>query len=511
MAENYAKRLAKGSTVVFSISILGAFLGYVLRIYLSRTLSVAEFGLFFAIMAFVGLFAMFYRLGLDEALVKHIPEFLHKKQADRIKSSFIFVMCIQLIAALIIFLPMFAFPGYFAENYFHNEAAAFPLVIVVFSSIAGIFMLINQKVFQGFGKMGFFSSVEPLRVVLTIGFLYVLAIMGIQNVTGVAYAYLLSAVSVSIITFLMVLRLFDFLKVKMNFTDETTKSLFAFAIPTFIGSMGSTILGYIDTIVLTYFRNLNEVGLYQIALPTSQLLSYFVSSLTIVLFPAVSEMWAGKKTELLSTTLRILIKFSFLFMIPVAMIFIAFPEIVIRLLFGEQYLHAARALQLLSAGSIFLSVAMIFMATLSGIGKPMLNTKTVFIVVTFNVLLNIALVPGFGATGAAAATAISYTLMMIIAAYYVRKSIKISMPVMPLLKIFLGGLITLALILYLKSLLEANAWVEAFICLPAGFIFYTFFILKTKAVSRADLSIIMKTGIPVPKKLADIASRLIKE
>ncbi len=511
MSDNYAKKIAKGSAIVFSISIVGAFLGYLLRLYLSRILSVEDFGLVFAILAFVGLISMFYKVGMDSSIVKHIPEFLEKKKFGEIKASYIFILCLQITIASIIFLPFVLFSDYFAVNYFHSAASSLPFVVIIMSSVTGIFLLLNQKMFQGFGKMGMYSAVEPIRVILTIAFAYIFVLIGMGNVLGIAFSYLLSAIATSIVTFVMLTQVFSFLKNKIRFSKETQMSLFAFAIPSFVGGMGSSLLGQIDTIVLTYFRNLSEVGLYQIALPTSQWLSYFIASLTVVLFPTIAELWAKKKDDLLSATVKILIKFSFLFIIPLALIFIAFPEIVIRMLFGNDFLHAARALQILSVGSIFLSVAMIFSTTLSGIGKPILNTKTVFMVVILNIILNLALIPVFGATGAALATTISYFIMMVISAYYIRKSIKISLPVTSLIKMFIAGFLTLALILYMKNLIIADPWTEAFLCMPVGLALYFIIVLKLKAVVREDLQALLRTGIPVPKRFVDMVSKWISE
>ena len=94
---NYTKFAVKGATTVLVISLLAAFIGYLVRFVLARNLTVEEFGLFYAVFAFLGLLGLFKSFGFDKALIKFIPEFKHKKRNDLIKSSIIYVSFIQLI------------------------------------------------------------------------------------------------------------------------------------------------------------------------------------------------------------------------------------------------------------------------------------------------------------------------------------------------------------------------------------------------------------------------------
>ena len=83
----YAEKLAKGSLIIFAFSITTAIIGYLLRVYLARNLTVAEFGLFYAVMALVSFFWLVKDLGVGTTLVKFIPEFLVKKKYSEIKSD----------------------------------------------------------------------------------------------------------------------------------------------------------------------------------------------------------------------------------------------------------------------------------------------------------------------------------------------------------------------------------------------------------------------------------------
>lgn len=73
--EVYARRLVKGSAIVFLGLVASGVFGISLRMFLARSLSVEEYGLFFAVYVFVGFFALFRDLGLDATLAKYILSF----------------------------------------------------------------------------------------------------------------------------------------------------------------------------------------------------------------------------------------------------------------------------------------------------------------------------------------------------------------------------------------------------------------------------------------------------
>ena len=50
MSKNYARHIAKGAGVVFLFTVAASFLGYLIRLLLTRQLSVADYGLFYALL-----------------------------------------------------------------------------------------------------------------------------------------------------------------------------------------------------------------------------------------------------------------------------------------------------------------------------------------------------------------------------------------------------------------------------------------------------------------------------
>ena len=83
----YTKKLVSGSAFLFLMLILAAIIGYFIRVVLARNLSPSEYGLFYAVFAFVSFFLFFRDLGLNQAIAKYIPEFKIKGKYNEIRKS----------------------------------------------------------------------------------------------------------------------------------------------------------------------------------------------------------------------------------------------------------------------------------------------------------------------------------------------------------------------------------------------------------------------------------------
>jgi stage V sporulation protein B len=492
---SYAERLVKGSAIVFIMYLVGGVIGYATRLYLAHTLTVAEFGLFYAIISFAGFLTVFRDPGLSSAMTKYIAEFNAKKDMVSVKSTLLIVIALELLLAIAVTAIVIVFSGYLATSYFKTSEAIMPLEIIMFSYIVSAFVII-QFLFQGIGKIKYYSIVEPVRNVSTFLFILLFIYLG---VTGVALGYLMGAIILVVIMFILAVKSFPFFSIKSNISRGLTKKIVSFGAPIFLTGVSGTILGNIDTIVITFFLSTSEVGFYQAAFSTSQLLWVLSGTATVVLFPMVAELWAKNDRATLSKIIGLLIKFSFILVIPAVLVFAAFPEVIIRMLFGSEFLPAAVPLQILALSSLFYPIFAITTNSIVGIGKPGINMKIVALTATLNLILNIILVPYIGITGAATATAMSYLIGTIIALRYLRANVKFKVFPVDMLKAFIGGVITFVVIIIVKTLLDTNPWIELIASATIGLVVYATIIVMSRAVKREEIDLIAGSGIALPK------------
>lgn len=504
--KNYAEVIAKGSFFVFLMYAIGAASGYILRIYLAKNLSLEDFGLFYALLAFSGIFILFRDLGLSSAMVKYIAESDAKNLHKDSKTYFLTGLGIQLIIGTIIMAPIILFSNQIAVAYFKTPAASFPLIIVAITYIISIFFSI-QYLFQGLGKIKHYSLIEPMRNVLTLFFALILISLG---VLGVALSYLFAAIFGLAITYLALIKIFPLFTLKAQMSFDKTKKLLIFSLPVFLAAAAGTVLGYTDTILITYFRSLTEVGLYNAAMPTSQLLWIVASSITIVLLPVSAELWTKKERQLLSKIVQTSLKLCFVAIIPLVIVFVSFPEIFLRLFFGEAYVAASAAMQILAINAAFFTLFAISSTVLLGIGKTKINVIVYSFVALLNLAGNILLVPSFGIAGAAFSTTISYLAGSVLSLYYLEKNLLVRMPLDSILKAVFCGLGTLLIVFALKQVLNIEPWIELLFSAIIGSLFYVFFIFFFRAVGKEDVKMLERIKVRIPNGLSYILNKLAK-
>ena len=494
----YADRIVKGASIVFMLSILGTGMGYLLRIFIARSLPVDDFGLFYSILTFFSLFFVIKDFGLGSALVKYIPEFMVKGAYGSIWKSIKSSFFLQLAIGAALGLLMFAMSDYIAASFFHSQKAS--LLIKLFSVELVLAVSFLKMLLQGFQKILAFSAIESVRIVLI--FFFILT-TGDPTLMSVAVSYFAASMAIQIMMALYVTRHVRGLG-NGKTLQGSQKKVMIFGSFVFLGSISTFFIGSADTMVLTYFRSLYEVGLYQAAMSTSQLLLVFASSISVILFPVVSEMWAKGRRNELTTHVEFMIKFVFLFVAFAAVIFIAFPEIIMDLFLSRKYIDSALPLQVLSFGMIFFSMNVLFSVILNAIGRPKKSTFTMIAVSIFNVAANIILVPMFGIAGAVVSALSSYAIGSVIFYSHLRKEIKISVPVRDVLMILLNSLISVAIIYFVKQALSMNILKEAAICAVLAGMFYSLIFLKVKIFTKNDMKIIRSS---FPESIAGIAQR----
>ncbi|MBI2653364.1 flippase [Candidatus Woesearchaeota archaeon] len=485
---NYTKFAVRSLATIFVVTGFAAFLGYIVRLVLARNLSVEEFGLFYAVFAFLASLNLFKSLGFDKSLIKFIPEFYHSNRKDLIKSSMIFVMVMQLLTNLVTIAIVYLLADYLSIHFFHSEKAGFVLKIMAIAFFIDSFVVILKFGFQGFQNMFLFALLDFVRMIL------VLAII----ITGFKLNYgILSPVLAYTIVPAILLLGFGFIFFRYvfpgfwnsrSFIDKKIlRQISRYSFFTLATLSGALILQYTDTITLTYFAGLEAVALYNIAFPTSKILMYLPNAIGNLILPLASELWTKKRKDLLKAGLEALYKYSMVIIVPLVFVMFSFSDLIIAVLFGSQYVPAQNAMRVLLVGVIFLTLYSINVYFVSGIGKPEIQTRIFYIAAVFNLIGNIILIPIIGIMGAALTTSASYLIMMTASLIEVRKFIDLHFPVKIWIQTLLMGLFLTISIYYLKRAIVLNVYAEAAIIIIASGMLYLALLFLFKVINTKEI------------------------
>ena len=485
---SYTKLAVRGAATVFIISIIAAFLGYLVRLVLAKNLAVEEFGLFYSVFAFLSMLSIFKTFGFDTALARFIPEFLHHKKTSYIKSSIIYAAAVQLITNIVIIIAIYSASSYLASNFFHNPKADFVLKLMAIAFFIESFLLVVKFSFQGFKRMTLFAGIDIVRMVVVLSTI----LIGFELSYGLASPVMAYIIAPIILTFvfglILIKKVFPkFLKSELIFSKNLFKRIFRYGIFVMAAGAGTMIFGYTDIMVLTYFSGLTAVALYSVALPTTKILIYFPRAIVAILVPLTSELWAKKKKEILREGMELLYKYLFIVMLPLALVMFSFADIIINVLFGKNYIPASGAMKILSVGMIFAAINGICSNFFSGIGKPQIASKIIYSGAIFNLVSNLVVIPIFGIIGAAMTTTLSYGIMMLMGLLDINKFITVRFPIMIWIKTLTAGLIFTIVIWLLKKVLVLNVWVETALVLAAAGTSYIALLFLLRVIGISEL------------------------
>jgi O-antigen/teichoic acid export membrane protein len=174
----------------------------------------------------------------------------------------------------------------------------------------------------------------------------------------------------------------------------------------------------IDIIMLGFLASARDIGIYRVAQRGAEILLIGIMAVDAELNPIVARDLDKGEKKGLQAIISKSIWSSLVITLPLALLFIFGGKPLISLIYGDAYTPAAVPLAILSSG--YLSLCFLgrgnVILTMGRFEKYTL--MAVAIGAGLNIFLNVLLIPGYGINGAAAATAISIAVRMMVEAYY---------------------------------------------------------------------------------------------
>jgi O-antigen/teichoic acid export membrane protein len=259
-----------------------------------------------------------------------------------------------------------------------------------------------------------------------------------------------------------------------------------------VGGFASTILLQTDTLMITYFLGLKEVGLYQAAVPLATLLTTLISPITAVLLSRVSNLWAQQKKYEVESLFLLIQKYVLILVLPITLILALFADLIVKLLFTSQYVAAVHPLVILSFAFMISAISALFSYTLISVGEAKKVMYIVVFIAIINLIGNYFLISLFNITGAAISTLMASGVMFVMLYFYLGQKIVITIKYNLLFKILFAAATFLLSIYLCRKLIETNYLLEAVLCIiiSGGIYLLTLFILQV--VKKEDVMFMKK-------------------
>ncbi|MBN2251411.1 MAG: flippase [Candidatus Altiarchaeota archaeon] len=479
---SYTRKAVRGAGIVLVMMSASYALGFVFRLLVARygesaygLDGVSAYGLVYAIVGFFGFFSIFMNFGLRSAMVKHIAGFRAKEKPGEVKGTILIVSATTLILSLIICGAVILFSDTIASEFFRQPELSGLIKIygigVIFSSV----FLSLKNAFIGFQDMGRSSSMEVVKSAITTGLAALLLCLGFFKEDAAILGFAAGFAMVCLVfSPLFLKKTFPaFLKTKAVLTRNLTDRIYRFGVMVAFTDFSGMVLGYTDTLILTYFRTAREVGLYNAAFPTMKLVSVISTAITQVLFPISAELSAKRQDEQLARGLGMIYKYAMLSIFPISLLIFLYPETILGKLFGEEFIPAANILRIFAAGYFLHTFAVVNNTALKGIGRPKDVARITVAGSGVNLVLNLILIPFYGIEGAALADVSGFVTIFVLSTIQIRKRIPIALPWRDFTMIGIAGAVITLVVHLIKSLEFLDVWGKLFFSLAAGAIIYT--------------------------------------
>jgi len=301
--------------------------------------------------------------------------------------------------------------------------------------------------------------------------------------------YFVSALINSIIFFIVFIKKTfpDFFKIKSLTTKKFSQVIYRYSIPVMGGSFAALVFWNQTPLILTYFLGLESVAQYVYAYALAKITIYFSKAINQVFAPIISEMWNNKEYEDLKKILDQIITIFFLIGLPLAVIMFVFSDEILEILFGPSFTSVSILLKILSVYFIFYNLTTTYQNMFSNVGKPKKSRNITFVLVIFNFVLNIILIPNFGIVGVGIADLIAILITFIFSYAQIIKIFKWHLPYKNIIKIGVSSVIFVIVPLILRNVLNTSIFLKIIVSSVVGSIIYLLIVLILNIINIKEI------------------------
>lgn len=325
--------LAKNSMIVFIGSMGANIISYVYHLLLGRMLGPSGYGEISSLFSILYMFTVPLLVG-QTVLVKFVSQIKATGTLSQAKSLCITVTKMCGVASIAMFPFILIFSGTITHFLHLSSPILFILIYILF--VITLLSTVTASVLQGYQKFAWFSgltlAVLIIKVLLSISFIP-------WGVRGMLFAAIIAAASVYGVYFFP---LKEMLQTKATRAGIMKEEALKFGIPTLLSLLGITSLYTTDIILVRHFFSSSQAGMYAAIAILGKIIYYASSAISQVMFPVLSEKVAKKQStnRLILTSLLGVASIS----VVLSTIYFIFPDIIVKMLFGNAYTGASNIL-----------------------------------------------------------------------------------------------------------------------------------------------------------------------
>ncbi|MFA5947947.1 MAG: flippase [Candidatus Gracilibacteria bacterium] len=461
-------------------------------IYLSKH-GYGEYVVVYELLAFFGIAA---DLGLYTIAVREMS-----KDEDKMEKIIGNVLSLRTILSFVAMATAVA-AVFLMPNY---ASTRIPLGVAI-ASVTVFLTIINgtiTSVLQTKLKMHISAIGNVLGKAVSVAFMFYIVFYGYPNDVETGFYMLISAGILGNLVMLFYTErcVSKITKLEYRFDFDIWKDVFIKALPYGLALILNTFYFRINSILISFIRGQEEVGIYAVAMRILEQLSilplYFMNSVLPVLTKSLNTKEDGKYKRIISYSFDFLSALSlpavvggFILAYPIIFI-VSTPEFLSRL--SEGFYGSDMAFKILIFASLFQFLNILFAFVLIALNK---QTKLLYInggCVIFNIILNLILIPKFGFRGAAFSSVLSEFFILTFTYLYAKKYLDFSLNFKNTFKMLFSALVMGATVYLLQPITYKyiQNW-NVILLIFLGMIIYGALLFITKTISKDMIRLLKK-------------------
>ncbi|MEK7502040.1 MAG: oligosaccharide flippase family protein [Patescibacteria group bacterium] len=271
--------LISGSIFVFIGVIVSSFLSFILNLFLVRSFTAADYGIYASLLSLFTL-AVIPAQSLITIIIRFATEFFAKNKLNEAKDLYAKLLRLMFVFSLLIFIG-FTASSIFLKEFLHLDNVWYIIQVGLIVSLAYL-SVVNSAFLQSLLKFPFISFSSILGSILRITIGIALVILGLR-VFGALWAVFFAFLVSFLISFLP-LRFLIARKRSRNI-DFPLRDMIKYALPASIAILSLNSLISTDIILVKHFFSAQDAGLYGGLSLVGKVIFYFTGPISSVMFP----------------------------------------------------------------------------------------------------------------------------------------------------------------------------------------------------------------------------------
>jgi len=399
------KRYLKSTLWIFVTKIISILVSLAATFYIARTLGPQNFGELNYAVSIVNLLAFFGAIASSTVICRDLVKG-ESNQRSILGTAWTLIVLGTGITIVFAVVLAFYLP--------HDQITLYIIGLLCLAQICSPFT-VAQNIFYAKAETKRLSFTQ-LGVHILVSLAKIIAMTQNQGVLVLAGIMFLEQLIIATLSVLLYKKYTGIALTEWNFDSQYAKKLALDSVPFVFISMSILVSGRIDQVFIKYFIDITTVGLYSVAVQLTEIWQVLPQILLAALFPALVNAHTTNKIygkRVLALTLLLS-----LYCVLVSLFTIVLAPVLVPLIYGTAFIASVPLLKIYT-WSLFGTVSGFLITTiLVTENQRRIQIMVGILPMILNIILNLLLIPQYGAAGAAWATVLSYSLAPVIPFFF---------------------------------------------------------------------------------------------